>query len=386
MFRKLIVFFLAVFMWHCVSTPIASAQNSNSCLKTTTWWMGDAIPPGWFFFSNYPGTFVYVIAAHSALCSAGASGSPPCKSCCGGSAGGPSPAGSSGTGGAAGGPAGGSAGGSGDGASGNPPSAPPSSPSPPCGKAGQPIDLESGNTYILGRDISIPGLGGGLNLWRRWNSVWPSNEIASSIGIFGANWKSTYEERIFMDSDNYVKYARNNGSYWSFGVNDSGALVVASPALVAATLSQNSTSWVLQFLNGEQRQFSLATGMLTAIIDRNGNTIQISYDSSNRLSTVTDPASRHIYFDYTGSSTLVSSVTTDFGMTFSYTYDTNGRLTQVTEPDLTTINYTYNSQSQITQVTDTNGKVFESHTYDSSGRGLTSSQASGANAVTITYP
>lgn len=189
-----------------------------------------------------------------------------------------------------------------------------------------------------------------------------------------------------MDSDNYVKYARNNGSYWSFGVNDSGALVVASPALVAATLSQNSTSWVLQFLNGEQRQFSLATGMLTAIIDRNGNTIQISYDSSNRLSTVTDPASRHIYFDYTGSSTLVSSVTTDFGMTFSYTYDTNGRLTQVTEPDLTTINYTYNSQSQITQVTDTNGKVFESHTYDSSGRGLTSSQASGANAVTITYP
>jgi YD repeat-containing protein len=189
-----------------------------------------------------------------------------------------------------------------------------------------------------------------------------------------------------MGGDNYLKYSRNDGSYWAFGVNDSGALVVASPATVAATLSQTPTSWVLQFLNGEQRQFSLATGMLTAIVDRNGNTTQITYDSSSRLSTVTDPASRHLYFNYTGSSTLVSSVTTDFGVTFSYSYDSNGRLIQVTEPDLTTVNYTYNSLSQITQATDSNGKILESHTYDSSGRGLTSSQANGVNSVAVTYP
>lgn len=126
--------------------------------------------------------------------------------------------------------------------------------------------------------------------------------------------------------------------------------------------------------------------MLTAIVDRNGNTIQIAYDSSHRLSTVTDPASRHLYFNYTGSSNLVSSVTTDFGVTFSYTYDGSGRLTQVTEPDLTTINYTYNAQSQIAQVTDSNGKILESHTYDLTGRGLTSSQANGVNSVTVVYP
>jgi len=143
---------------------------------------------------------------------------------------------------------------------------------------------------------------------------------------------------------------------------------------------------VLTFQNGEQRQFDLATGHLNAIIDRNGNTTQLTYDSSNRLVTVTSPASQHLYFNYqNGSSFLVTSVTSDFGLTLSYAYDTEGRLIQVTRPDLTTISFTYNTQSQITQVTDSNGKILESHTYDSNGRGLTSSQANGVNAVTVTY-
>jgi len=145
---------------------------------------------------------------------------------------------------------------------------------------------------------------------------------------------------------------------------------------------------ILNFQNGEQRQFSLGTGMLSAIVDRNGNTTRLTYDSSGRLTTVTDPASRHLYFNYpNGSSNLVTSVTSDFGVTLSYSYDANNRLTQVTKPDLTTtITYTYNTQSQITQVTDSNGKILESHTYDSNGRGLTSSQANGVNSMTVVYP
>lgn len=189
-----------------------------------------------------------------------------------------------------------------------------------------------------------------------------------------------------MGGDGYLKYGRSDGSFWSFGLGRQGPFVVAAPANVAATLAQQASYVALTFENGEQRRFSLTTGQLTAILDRNGNTTQVSYDSSNRLSTVTDPASRHLYFNYSGSSVLVSSVTSDFGVTLSYTYDTSGRLTQITEPDSTTLSFTYNSHSQITQVTDSNGKVLETHTYDSSGRGLTSAQANGVNALTITYP
>jgi YD repeat-containing protein len=249
-----------------------------------------------------------------------------------------------------------------------------------------PVYLTSGNTYIEGTDLSLPGLGGGLSLRRQWVSPWPAGEALLSVGIFGPIWRSTFEEKVFMSSDNWLRYARGDGSFWAFGLSN-GAWIVASPATASATLSQTATNWLITFQSGEKRLFSLTTGQLTAIIDRNGNTTQVAYDSSNRLSTVTDPASRHLYFNYANTSwpNVVSSVTSDFGVTLSYSYDTSGRLVQVTRPDLTTINYTYNAQSQITQVTDSNGKVLESHTYDSSGRGLTASQANGVNAVTYSY-
>jgi YD repeat-containing protein len=336
MFKRILFFMLlGVFLQFACGTGTA-AQMSRSCLATSTWWFTDQIPPGWFYFSAYPGAFVFVIAAYEGYC---------------------------------------------------PPAAAKSETCPTCPSSGSPISLATGNTFIDETDVSIPGLGGGLFLKRRWNSLWPATQIASSVGIFGPNWRSTYEEKVFMGSDNYLKYARGDGSYWSFGLGPTGALVVAAPANVAATLWQSSTAWVLAFQSGEQRQFSLTTGLLTAIVDRNGNTTQLTYDGSNRLTTVADPAGRHLYFNYAnGSSLLITSVTSDFGVTLSYAYDTQNRLSQVTKPDLTTVTFTYNAQSQITQVTDSNGKVLESHTYDSSGRGLTSSQANGVSALTVTYP
>ena len=185
--------------------------------------------------------------------------------------------------------------------------------------------------------------------------------------------------------------SRGDGSFWSFGYSGSagGAPTygVAAPANVVATLVYGSSYWTITFQNGEKRLFSLTSGWLTAIIDRNGNTTQLSYDALNRLVTVTDPASRHLYFTYaTSSSYLVTGISSDVGISLSYAYDAQGRLTQVTNPDLTTLSFAYNSQSLITSVTDSNGKILESHTYDSQGRGLTSSRANGAEAVTISYP
>lgn len=335
MIKKLVFILFVVLFWQCIAAPTAQAQNADPCLVATTWWAGDPVPPGWFYFGPYPGTFVYLIAAHTC---------PPPPKC-------------------------------------------------PCNKnadtpeGGHPIFLASGDTYIQDTDVSLPGLGGGLVLRRRWNSVWPNDEIASSIGIFGSQWKSTYDERVFMDGGHYLTYARGDGSYTSFIFNPSRGVLVGSPSNAATAIGPTPSTWVVNFQNGEQRKFNSLTGMLTAIVDRNGNTTQLSYDSSNRLTTVTDPASRHLYFNYpNGSSYLVTSVTSDFGVSLSYTYDANNRLTRVTRPDLTTITYTYNSQSQISQVTDSNGNILESHTYDSNGRGLTSSQANGVNSLTVTYP
>lgn len=262
--------------------------------------------------------------------------------------------------------------------------------------AGSPIDLGTGNTYISQSDIAIPGLGGGLRLERTWNSMQPA-VLSAYAGMFGPNWRSTYEERlIFNNCDGYLKWARGDGSVWSFGLVSMGPNLyrVVAPANDTTTITTDTNntnytiiSWTLVSKSGEKRIFDPTSGALVKVVDRNGNTTQLTYDASNRLTTVTDPASRHLNFAYTSSSSnLVSTVSSDVGISLSYSYDSNGHLTQVTKPDNTTVSFTYDSNSRIATVTDSNSKVLESHTYDALGRGLTSSRANGVDAVTVSYP
>jgi YD repeat-containing protein len=254
-------------------------------------------------------------------------------------------------------------------------------------KASQPIYLATGNTYIEQQDVRLPALGGGLTLVRTWNSVLRFS--LSSIGLFGPGWRSTYEERIYVDDDNTVAYARGDGSVWNFVSGSGQTFTPVVPANTGASLLYGSTTWILTFRNGEQRTFDLNSGNLLSIIDRNGNTTQLTYDASFRLATVSDPASRHLYFSYASpSSYLVTGVSSDVGVSLTYSYDGQGRLMQYTKPDKTTVSFQYNDPNPvlITSVLDANGKVIEAHTYDNQARGLTSSRANGVEAVTITYP
>jgi YD repeat-containing protein len=262
---------------------------------------------------------------------------------------------------------------------------------------GSPINLATGNTYIEQTDLALPGRGDGLKLVRTWNSLLPARWAPLLRGIFG-NWRSNYDEKIIQATeDQTFKYIRADGSIWSFqpyGVPAYSPVACyyppVAPANVPATLMQQGmTNYIIKFDNGEQRVFDFATGELQKIIDRNGNTTQLSYNvdifdpSIQSLAFVTDAVGRHLYFNYLNG--IVTSVTSDFGFTMSYSY--NGEiLSSITRPDQSTISFTYDQSSNITAVTDSNGKILESHTYDSNGRGLTSSRANGVDLVTITYP
>lgn len=269
-----------------------------------------------------------------------------------------------------------------------PPAPPPTGPCPGGCAAGQPINLADGNTYIQQTDVRIPGLGSGLTLSRTWNSMWPLSLSGMNSGLFGVNWRSTYEERVFYGNDGTVKYTRADGSLWSFLLyGNPPTYQVISPANGRATLAQGASQWTITFDNGEKRFFDNTSGWLASIVDRNGNTTQLSYDSIARLVAVTDPASRHLYFAYgSSSSRLATSITSDLGLSLSYLYDGQGRLIKVTKPDQTTLSFEFDTSSNITAVRDSDGKILESHTYDGNGRGLTSSRAGGVEAVTVSYP
>jgi YD repeat-containing protein len=270
------------------------------------------------------------------------------------------------------------------------PSSDPGDPTAPCDpcNASDPISLQTGNVSITQTDIRLPGLGGGLTLTRSWNSKLPAT------GMFGYYWRSTYEERVDVNQSggmNNVQYHRGDGSFWTFVWNNSGTgYQLVSPANAGASFTAGGSFSTITFKNGERRLFSNGSGNLAAIIDRNGNTTQLAYDAQGRLTTVVDPANRHLYFSYSpvaaGTSMVVTKVTTDVGISLSYTYDpVLATMQTVTKPDGTNIYFQYQG-GFISAVLDTNGKTIETHTYDQYGRGLTSSRANGVEGVSMAYP
>ncbi len=254
---------------------------------------------------------------------------------------------------------------------------------------GLPINLSSGNTFFTQTDVNVPGLGGGLTLSRTWNSLVPPG--VAPVGLFGNHWVSSYEERIFVDSDQLVKSSSGYGDVSAFGVitlfapGPTTTYGLIAPKNGGASLVSDGTQLTLTAKSGEKKIFSVATGLLLSISDRNGNTTQLTYDSSSRLTSVADAAGRHLYFSYTQN--LVTGVSSDFGISLSYTYD-GMELSRVTRPDNTYVTFerTYLAGSlQSLTMKDQDGKVLESHTFASIGRGRSSQRANGFDAMSVDY-
>lgn len=266
-------------------------------------------------------------------------------------------------------------------------------PCPTCNtpKGGGPIDLATGNTDIQQSDVVLPGLGGGLALTRAWNSQ------TVGYGMFGRGWTSNVEERIYVGGDGLIKHVQGDGSIWSYGWSsytpdgNGSVYYLAGPRNGGSTLQVDATTWTLTLKGGDKRIFDRTSGSLLSLVDRNGNTTQLSYDFANHRIAATDPASRHLYLTYSNVAIgnfyvdLVMNVTSDFGVSLSYQYDAVGRLVKVTKPDSTFVTFEYGVGDFITAVRDSDGKILESHTYDLQGRGATSSRAGGIDALTVSY-
>jgi len=268
----------------------------------------------------------------------------------------------------------------------------PSLPCPPPGceaEVGSPINVMNGNVWVSQHDYSLPGLGGGLSLDRTWNSLWATFRGSQPVaGMFGDSWRSTYEESLVSSGSNFIQYFRSNGDAWWFQANGS-SYQVTNPPNEHVTLAWNgaTSQYVMTFADGTQRLFN-GSGYLTAILDRNGNQASVSYDASNRISQVTDAASRTLTFAHANASfpALATSATDASGTVATYSYDGSGRLSQVLYPDAAQLNFAYDGNNLLTSVTDAQSKVIESHTYDPSRRGLTSQRANGVDLVTVSYP
>ncbi len=255
--------------------------------------------------------------------------------------------------------------------------------------AGEPLNLSNGNVWIRQQDYALPGLGGGLEVTRTWNSLWRAVTYIELNGAFGEGWRSTYEERLGFLAGGHKKYWREDGSAWIFTYDSvMQAYTLLTPADERGWLTYDSgtTKFTLTFLDGSKRIFN-SGGYLTAVQDRNGNQTTITLTAANRPYQVTDAAGRWVRHNYDAYA-RITSLQDATGTLATYTW--NGyQLSRVTYADGSFLNYNYGGayNQLITSVTDTNGKVVEAHTYDPATwyKGKTSERANLVDKLTVTY-
>lgn len=136
-------------------------------------------------------------------------------------------------------------------------------------------------------------------------------------------------------------------------------------------LKTNGVYW-LQERHGNTFKFS-GTGLLTNIVDQYNQSLTVTYNSSNWVSTVKDWKNRQLTFNYTGTPSRLTSISdnTSPSRTVSYGYTTtNGLtdLTSVTDAEGKTSTFLYDTNHQIIATKDALNRVVVSNAYDGFGR------------------
>lgn len=210
-----------------------------------------------------------------------------------------------------------------------------------------------------------------------YNSA-PTTNGASSIGIFGKNWRFRYESVIgAFGSEAQVMsgggrshiYTTTNGLDLSTATLSS-PIKLTPPAGVFDELKFYGTGNYFELREKSSKltyRYAVSGGAgnsiwrMTRITDRSGNQINLAVDgASGRISSITDPAGRVV----------------------TLTYDTGKNLcTGITAPDGRSVSFSYDTAKNLTGITDMAGYV-GSYTYDTNGFLLTMNTAGRVNTFT----
>lgn len=218
----------------------------------------------------------------------------------------------------------------------------------PCGSPGaNPIDLATGavireSTDMVVQDV-IP-----IALSRSFTQDDSNNRAFGkgwSMGYDSFLYSKTYIDPIYYKEVDFVlpggtriHYVRSvPGSTFSDAVLTHYG---SQGRFYKSTVAWDSGfgGWQVTFKDGSRMRMP-ETSMVTEIYDRNNNKILITRNG-NYATRITSPSGR--YIDLTlDSSNRISAATDQTGRSVQYVYDADGYLTTVTYPDNTTMAYTY---------------------------------------------
>jgi RHS repeat-associated protein len=202
------------------------------------------------------------------------------------------------------------------------------------------VNVANGDTVVTHPDLDIPGRGPDLSLTRTYHALGGLN------GLFGQGWTSEFDEHLTINGDGSVTYLEADGGLHLFLQSGSGGYLT-SPGLFVILVKNGDGSYTLTSSDQTRTNFSSA-GLLTSVVDRNGNTLTVSY-TGGLPSSVTDVAGRTLTVTITGGH--ITGIAAPGARSYGYGYDGNGNLTDYTDPSGVVTHYTYDSSHRLLTIT-----------------------------------
>ncbi|MEE9268417.1 MAG: RHS repeat-associated core domain-containing protein [Thermoplasmata archaeon] len=205
------------------------------------------------------------------------------------------------------------------------------------------VNTANGNLFLAFRDISLQARGFTLAFTRSYNSG-----LHNYSGPLGWGWTHNYNTRLAEDAGGNVTWMDEDGSLHTFSPQG-GGLYAHPPGIHSKLVKASDNAFTLWHDDGSRYLFN-TTGRLLQIVDKNGNSLTLSYqhgrlahveddsglflnfshDADGRILTVEDPTGRKISFSYSGSNLV--RYTDPLGNADQFAYDADNRLTSSLDP------------------------------------------------------
>ena len=238
----------------------------------------------------------------------------------------------------------------------NPPQSPPTCPKP---KAGNPVDLYTGQEQPSTSGLRCAGLTP-IDTGLSYNPVDAFNNRAGTVGSFGYGWISDYDIAFLPFQGPQKRLILPGGQFVNFLDDGSGNYTnVADPRFDGAVIRATDVQaglWELRLKDGRRWRFAPFAGIpgrirggpptfVVEMADTNGNVLPITRQSNGRITRVGGSA-RGVSMSY-GANGFVSRMTDSAGRTMQFTYTADDRLQTVTDAEGKVTQYSYVGDDEI---------------------------------------
>ena len=244
---------------------------------------------------------------------------------------------------------------------------------------GDPVNTATGNYVYQRRDLELPGIGLLLQFDRTYNSRAASDALATE-GPLGYGWSHGYEASL-VESAGVVTITWGDGKTQTWALDGMGGFI-PQYGVFDDLIDDGGGAYTLRKKDLTRYHFD-AGGHLSSIVDKNGNTISLTYTAS-KLTQITDTAGRVLTLGYDLSNRL-TQITDPISRTIQFAYDLNGDLVTATDANGNVTTYTYDASHQILTVVDPRGNTVVSNTYDGANRVVTYQTDAKGGATSYSY-